>query len=56
MPLLQALNAVNYIFFYNCFFYGESISSQRIEAWWSILFVNLREIIFRNRSELQYNM
>ena len=40
----------------NCFIYGESISNQKIEAWWSILFVNQHEIILRNRSELQYNM
>jgi len=40
----------------NCFIYGESISNQEIEAWWSILFVNQREIILRKRSKLQYNM
>ena len=40
----------------NCFIYGENISNQKIEAWWSILFVNQCEIIFRNRSKLLYNM
>ena len=29
----------------NCFINDESISSQRIEAWWIILFVNLCQII-----------
>ena len=40
----------------NCFIYGESISNQKIEAWWNILLVNQRKIILRNRSKLQYNM